>query len=190
LDGPARASQRRGDFPDRPAVGFELRGACCSFWRRRFRGFKVEGCGDLVSVLGGESAVPACAGIGFFGAEGERKAGQAGWASSASGDDQFVWLLPVVWVEEVGVHSVACGSAELAPEMPMVIVVYEVAKFVLAADEEVEGATHGVSSPALGRCSGRRIVSGELGSPCAPAVACLPGQNPVWRLARISTPDS
>jgi hypothetical protein len=46
-------------------------------------------------------------------------------------------------VEEVGVHSFACGSAELAPEMPVVSVVDEVTKFAFAAGEEVGGVTHG-----------------------------------------------
>jgi hypothetical protein len=103
----------------------------------------MEGRGDLVSLLGAETAVPACAGIGFFGAKGKRKACQPSRASSAAGDDQLVWLLPIVWVEEIGVHSAARGSSKLAPEMPVVSVVDEVSKFALAASEEVRGVTHG-----------------------------------------------
>jgi hypothetical protein len=141
LHGPAGASQRSSDFPDRPAGGFELCNLDGSFWHRRFLDVKVESRSDLIPILWPESAIPAGTGAGLFGPEGKCQAGQAGWASGAAGDEQVVWV-SVVGVEKVGVHSAACGTAELTFDGPAVGVIDQVAEFAFVSSEE-EMVTHG-----------------------------------------------
>ena len=180
LYGPAGTAEFGGDVLDRPAGGPEpgcLGWTIGDWW---WHILKADSCHDIVAVVGAEPAVPATSHVRVFGMQGERQAGQSCLATGAAGDN-YVVRSALVGMEGAGIHPAACGPAELTVEGLGIGLGYQFAKLRFAAGEEIR--MHRCCAPALGRCSGRRLASGELERfPAHPLGACR-ARDPVWRKA-------
>src|SRR6266540_4705244 len=107
LDGSATAGKLSGDLVDRPTCSAKPSGFGGTVRWRGLELFQPKDRGDVVPVGGAESAVPSCASVRIFGAEGQREAGKAGRATLAAKEGYLVERSAIGMIS-VGVRSGAC----------------------------------------------------------------------------------